>query len=596
MTDHDRKRAAEAPTGSEGARRSTAIVRDHGTWSSAVGGEDRAGGGVSRVSAHGGDSLRAPSTFATVALDGGGRIRRSTRPGAAVAAMSERRIRRGTVGHATSPPVREGGRVRRSARPANDVEADGRGAAAASPADGRIRRKAVSNDEPDAPRVRVSRSAGHDGTIRRMNVAWAGIYQARHPLTPEAWQAARLAQDFAGADTIVQAIQGQPATVLSVFETLYPSIVGPAEAANLVALITGIAATAADAPHIQAVLVLMNGLPVPTTGLLTAAGHAHLALVAPMLTNAGGHAQAANLTAIMNRHPGAGNLAAALAAEAGGNAATFARLAGEVPMFLRTAAPGGIPAATTAARTSYNLAVLAPLHTQLTTVAAQMAAIHAAAQAAAPAGAGIAAGLLNTIQIRANNIAGYAAAVAPPSVTNAVFTNQARQQVIGVPNLLNNQTVTAAGVAVPAIAAAVPLANAAAAQAIVDLDTPLISDIGFDHFLERHTAHYFDFGGIIADNTQWPTAWGAATLANLDARVAHLINGLVLGGLWITHAAPHVNRPTGVGGETAQIAGLLEDAADWRNIRVGQVFPEANPAAFIWDHPMSTMQAINQVL
>jgi hypothetical protein len=333
-----------------------------------------------------------------------------------------------------------------------------------------------------------------------------------------------------------------------------------------------------------------------TSQLVPRTGAAHLPLLPAMITQCGGMAQRNELSQIINRHPGAGDLAFDLTREAAGNGPLFTRLAAEVPQFLRTAAPGGVlPPAAALAVANYNAAIDPRLIAELNNLANAATAALAIAQAVHP---GLAGGLVNNVNNRIVAVQNRSAALAggPPAVRAAGDANLAQQARNIIANALNAAIAGPLAAAPPpapanfqAQVAAVNNANTLIANTAI---APTINTVNFDHFLARHTAHYFDFTDIKPDNTQWDTAWAANAATNVGAAFAQVLNGLAAAGNWLMPGNPIPNRAC-PGGGTAQIAGL---AAPGGQINVGQFFPESTPAANMHDHPDTTMRAILKVL
>lgn len=151
------------------------------------------------------------------------------------------------------------------------------------------------------------------------------------------------------------------------------------------------------------------------------------------------------------------------------------------------------------------------------------------------------------------------------------------------------------GAVVPAPASvALAVAQYNGLAAIAGPPVRQIRNVAFDHFLQRHTARFFDFGQIKPDNTQWPTTWGALTPANVTARLNAVLIDLANNANWM---APNVPIPNynvpGFAGEQVQIAAKGAGAG---LIDVGMFFPLQNVGANIYDHNDVTMRAIRKVL
>jgi hypothetical protein len=348
------------------------------------------------------------------------------------------------------------------------------------------------------------------------------------------------------------------------------------------------------------------------SGLVASMGQAHLPLLPAMIKQAGGVSELARLNTIVQRHPGNGALAFDLTREANDVAADFQRLAGEVPEFHRTAAPL-TPAGVTAAVNAYNvLAANQPVLVQAAALAAvntlrgqariahtQATAVNAAVPNSIPAG--LLANLDNRILALDALVLGLGAnPIGPPIIAAALA--------------VRNLVVTVVDPRVVAIALANPAAQPAAAlydpaKTAVDAQFPtvdavtaaapqIVNTVNWGHFAVRHTAHYFDFGDIKDDNTQWPTTWAGNTDTNLEQAFVAVLNNLAAAGTWLRGGIPIQHQACPAGGH-AQIAGLTVTAAP-HQINVGQFFPEhgtgAAVAAGIHPHPGSTMRAIQKVL
>jgi len=156
---------------------------------------------------------------------------------------------------------------------------------------------------------------------------------------------------------------------------------------------------------------------------------------------------------------------------------------------------------------------------------------------------------------------------------------------------LNAQLNGLGGIVIPpAFAPAVLAVGNAYAAFLAANNAPNITAIAFDHFLTRHTAHYFNFGDIKPDNTQWPTAWGGGASAQVEARLAALLGVLHAGGNWLMPGVPLAGQAVADG--TAQVAGLLDGGGP--GLRLGQFFPEAGPN--FHDHDAATMRAIDRLV
>lgn len=322
------------------------------------------------------------------------------------------------------------------------------------------------------------------------------------------------------------------------------------------------------------------------TNLINASGGgANIPLLAPMIPLIGGHTQIPTLTAMLLAQGRQANQAFDLARVSGGNGGDFARLCGELPHFQRTAAAGVAAPLSAAEQGHYNAARVAAPLVQLNTLHNQAV---LARNAVLPPN-GIPGGFLTNLnnQITAVhtdivNIGGGAPIV-------AAHQNHALQ-LKNMINILNNQVVGWGFAASPpaVVAAAVATTNALNAFNAA-MNALNITQISFDHFLTRHTAHYFNFGEIKPDNTQWPTAWGNTASNNVDTQLAAVLTALHNAGNWLRPGNPLINQP--VAGGTAQIAGLLGAGG---GLRLGQFFPEVG--ANFYDHNAATMRAIDQLV
>lgn len=348
--------------------------------------------------------------------------------------------------------------------------------------------------------------------------------------------------------------------------------------------------TAAHAGLLPRLLALAGGWAQRAVldALVQAAGAAAVPLLEPMITQSGGAGQIAALTVIINRHAGQGQRAFDLTAAAGGNAVEFARLAGEVPAFLRAGAPGAVPAGVTAAVNAYNLAMVPALTNALTALSAQAVIAHAQGTLA-----GVNVGLLGNVQNRINQVNARVLALGIPGAAIApgdtVLVNNLNNIVT---NALNG-AMAGLGPLPAAFAAAVGGVTAARARALAAVNA-LPIQIGpneFDHFLTRHTPHFFDFNEIKPDNTQWDPAWGAGAVAQVAAQLIGVLNALAAAGNFLVPGVALPNQAV-PGGGTAQIAGR----AGGVGVIVGQFFPEHNPGNNMYDHPDTTMIAIRRVL
>lgn len=372
------------------------------------------------------------------------------------------------------------------------------------------------------------------------------------------------------------------------------------------------AVTPVNAAHLHAIVTATspeNIFNLIHSQLIPAMGVGHIPLLPHLITQSGGVTQFTNLRNVINlNHAGQGDRAVDLANEAGGDPNIFARLADEVPFFLQTARPGAIPADVAAAAANYDTAVvnhnnnvvLPGFIAQLRLLASNARTAHTQATNLG----GINAGLLGNVNGKITDLSAEILTLqrlipGRPAFYDAgkTLANQVNQVLTPLQNQVT-QRVILLGAGVPAtfneIAFNTSVGNAQNARTNADatVKIPTIAGIGFDHFLERHTPHYFNFGDIKPDNTQWVPAWGAASSANVARQFIGVLNNLYASQNWLIPLTPKPTQAVPMGG-TAQIAGL---AAPNNQINIGQFFPEANPGVGNYDHPASTMNAIRRLL
>ena len=327
-----------------------------------------------------------------------------------------------------------------------------------------------------------------------------------------------------------------------------------------------------------------NALSLPA--LLSAVGIAHIPLLVTMIPSIGGLGQIDHLKNVINyRHPGEGNLASDLAVESAGDGAKFKRLAEEVPMFQQQAAPAAEPAGVTTAIGNYNAAFNAaplPLYTSLIT---QLK--HIASDIEAQPGL-INAGKLGGLKTK------IAALTTANTIPNAQKANQMLTKTIGADvTAAESVAVNAAKIPLTAILNSINTAKDTfdALDNRVTYALP-VSGVNWPHFLTRHTAHYFNFAEIKPDNTQWNVSLGPDVSNWLETQFIYVLTNLQSSHLWLQSGHPIPHQAIPAGGQ-AQIAGLKNAA---NQIRIGQFFPEHSPGNNIYDHPASTMRAIQKLL
>jgi hypothetical protein len=398
--------------------------------------------------------------------------------------------------------------------------------------------------------------------------------------------------DQAGIGRLLQLVQ-LATDVTAAHAAVLPHLIQTIDPANINNInVSGIVAalTPANASYLAQLFPLAApgyaGL-IALHGLIAVSGAPHVPLLAAMITQSGSHANIPALTQIVNRHLHNASLAFDLTREAGGNAANFARLATEVPQFLQTAAPGAVPANTLAEVALYNqarnAAMRATVINALNTLHGHALVAHAQAQNHAHAGMlGNVMNRINAVQARINAL-NLAPAPAPADLTAARDAS----------NIIGHALNIAVGVnATPAFTQAV---QDVAAQVVIIANTntmPIIASVDYDHFLTRHTAHHYAFNVIKPSNTLWDTSWAGNSNANVAARLNSVINGLAVAANWLQPNVPVPNQPV-AGGGTAQIAAEANAAG---NLIIGMFFPEHNPGQQIYDHPDTTIRAIQKVL
>ncbi|WP_439571593.1 eCIS core domain-containing protein [Sphingomonas sp.] len=132
-----------------------------------------------------------------------------------------------------------------------------------------------------------------------------------------------------------------------------------------------------------------------------------------------------------------------------------------------------------------------------------------------------------------------------------------------------------------------------------------IQRVEWAHFLERHTMHYFDFPGIIAQNDQWPFL-GAGADMQLGALVVAGLNTLRAASAgpawWLT---PNNARPVAAGAFTAQMGTKAGDTPLARPVHMppgagimstilGQFYPVAGPGVHVLN--AAAMRAIEPLV
>ncbi|APD13470.1 hypothetical protein RO07_25390 [Pandoraea pulmonicola] len=336
------------------------------------------------------------------------------------------------------------------------------------------------------------------------------------------------------------------------------------------------------------------GLPALTTLIIASGGAAHQAGLVGMIPQIGGHAEILTLANMLTARNRTATQAAQLAAVAATDGALFARLCGELRYFQRAGVPGagGIPANVTAAQNAYNAArdavpaaALVTLHAQATIALNLVNAAIGGGALVPPAWlAGTLANANGHLVALGNNNGLIAGGAHPMIAAHRPAAAQLRQ-------LINGPIAGAGGGAgVAGFTAAANLVTAELTNFDNSVARPVITTVSFDHYLDRHTAHYFNFGGINAANTQWPVVWGAGAAVNVGNELAAVLGALHARGSWLMPAAPQPGQVVGAG--TAQIAGLVDGAVG--TLRLGQFFPE-DGAAYL-PHDQATMNAIAQLV
>lgn len=132
-----------------------------------------------------------------------------------------------------------------------------------------------------------------------------------------------------------------------------------------------------------------------------------------------------------------------------------------------------------------------------------------------------------------------------------------------------------------------------------------IQRVEWAHFLQRHTMHYFDFGGIAAQNDQWPFV-GAGADVQVAALVAAGLDELRAGfagpGWWLV---PNAARPVPVAPYTAQMGTKAGDTLLARPVHMapgagimstilGQFYPVAGPGVHVLN--AAAMRAIEPLV
>ncbi|MEJ2407889.1 MAG: DUF4157 domain-containing protein [Novosphingobium sp.] len=123
--------------------------------------------------------------------------------------------------------------------------------------------------------------------------------------------------------------------------------------------------------------------------------------------------------------------------------------------------------------------------------------------------------------------------------------------------------------------------------------------IEWNHFLQRHTMEFFDFGAISPHNDQWPAVGGSAAVATdigdkLAAGLMDFANNAV-GAWWLKPQNPVTGINVG-GGMTATMGTKIENPADGNGAKsvLGQFFPEAGGGVHVLDN--GAMRAIHALL
>jgi hypothetical protein len=130
-----------------------------------------------------------------------------------------------------------------------------------------------------------------------------------------------------------------------------------------------------------------------------------------------------------------------------------------------------------------------------------------------------------------------------------------------------------------------------------------IGQVNFAHFLERHTMHYFNFGGIIAANDQWPFvgAGADANVSNVLVAVLQAVYGNP-GNWWLQ---PNVAQQIVAGGyqtTIGTIAGAVTlphpntGLGNIPTVTLGQFFPMPAGGGGVIPMDNNAMNAIHQLL
>lgn len=384
----------------------------------------------------------------------------------------------------------------------------------------------------------------------------------------------------------------------NLINTVTPAHVGALVASGIIPLMGG-----ADAYLLNQLIPLAGGMGGmgALTALVTAAAPNNLDLLPSMVRNSGGAARIGELTALINRGGKTTADIFDLAREAGGNAADFLRFHNDVLACTSTPAPA-MPGAVTVARNAYNLAknthfdaadnaVIGNILPDVTTMRGAATQVQTAAIAmGAPGGlmgvlalliidinthvAGLGAGLplpftfqdvrnnINTLDTRLNHLRGWANAQ-PPSPERTTILNQ-------------HPLFTAAR----GTFNTVPFPVAVRPRDVGQID--------YAHFFQRHTRTHFDFTDIKPQNTMWPIAWDPAPNNNVSASIINGFNVLAGANQWFMGSIAQNGVATGLAPTMRMVAYNMGDGT----LRLGMVFPEANPGAGVYDYTGNQMRAI----
>ena len=128
-----------------------------------------------------------------------------------------------------------------------------------------------------------------------------------------------------------------------------------------------------------------------------------------------------------------------------------------------------------------------------------------------------------------------------------------------------------------------------------------IGQVNFDHFLQRHTHRFFDFGQISHVNDQWPF-YGPGTPASVANALVAALNDLRSRAAWIQ---PNVAQVVNAGGYRTSVGVLAggpplpnphNPAVNIPSVTLGQFFPHPAGAGGVIPMDRDAMNAIHQLL